>query len=136
MADVELGTTVRNGIIASIETSIGLSPVLQIRTLSKPATCADPDTGTILATLTLPADWLQPPAGGSASKSGTWQDISADNSGSAAHFSIYDSGLGTRHMQGDITVIGGGGAMEINNVNIVATQMVTVAAFAITAGNA
>lgn len=135
MADVELSSVVRSGMIASIEASIGASPILQIRSLAKPATCADPDTGFVLATLLLPADWMQNPVAGAASKSGTWQDINADSTGTAEHFSIYDAGLAVRHMQGDVTVTGGGGAMEINNVNIVIAQMVTVTAFSLTAGN-
>jgi hypothetical protein len=73
---------------------------------------------------------------GSKAKSGTWQDASADAAGTAAHFRIYDSGGTTCHLQGTITITGGGGDMTLDNTSIAAGQTVTVTSFSLTDGNA
>jgi hypothetical protein len=75
-------------------------------------------------------------SGGSKSKSGTWQDLSADAAGSAGHFRIYDSGGATCHMQGTATITGGGGDMILDNTNFAVGQVFTVVNFTLTAGNA
>lgn len=46
----------RNAANDAIETAIGASPILEIRTGAPPATAATADSGTVLATMTLPAD--------------------------------------------------------------------------------
>ena len=83
---VQLSTTVRNARLDQIESTIGTSPILRIRTGSAPANCGAADSGTVLAALTLPSDWMAAAASGSKAKSGTWQDTSADATGTAAHF--------------------------------------------------
>lgn len=133
---LQLGTTVRNARLDAIETTIGTSPILKIRTGSAPANCGTADSGTVLATMTLPSDWLAAAASGSKAISGTWQDTSADNTGTAAHFRIYDSGGSTCHIQGTVTATGGGGDMTLDNTSIAATQAVTVTSFTLTDGNA
>ena len=69
---------VRNAQADALETAIGTSPVLKIRTGAPPANCAAADSGTVLATLTLPSDWLTAASNGTKSMSGTWSDSSAD----------------------------------------------------------
>ena len=68
----QFSTTARNAALDAIETAIGTSAVLKIRSGSVPADCGTADAGTVLATLTLPSDWLAAASGGSKSKSGTW----------------------------------------------------------------
>lgn len=132
---VQLSTTVRNAMLDVIETTIGTSPILRIRSGAQPATCATADSGTVLASMTLPSDWLAAASGGSKAKSGTWEDTSADNTGTAAHWRIYDSAGTTCHMQGNITATGGGGDMTLDNTSIASAQNVIVNTFTITAGN-
>jgi hypothetical protein len=72
---------------------------------------------------------------GAKAKSGTWEDTSADNTGTAGHFRIYDSGGTTCHIQGTVTATGGGGDMTLDNVSISSAQDVVVTAFTLTAGN-
>lgn len=91
---------VRNGRLDSIETTIGVSAILEIRSGSPPANCATADSGTLLASMTLPSDWMSAASSGSKDKSGTWQDASANNSGTAGHFRVKDSGGSTCHLQG------------------------------------
>ena len=102
----QFSTTARNAALDAIETAIGTSAVLKIRTGTVPADCGTADAGSVLATLTLPSDWLAAASGGSKSKSGTWEDASADATGTAAHFRIYASDGTTVHMQGTITATG------------------------------
>ena len=133
---VQLGTTVRNARLDAIETTIGVSAILKIRTGAAPANCAAADTGTVLATVNLPSDWLAAASGGSKAKSGTWQDTSADATGTAEHFRIYDSGGATCHIQGTVTATGGGGDMTVDSTSFTAGQSFTVNTFTLTDGNA
>lgn len=131
---LQFSTTVRNSRLDAIETAVGTSAVLKIRTGAVPANCAAADTGTVLATLTLPSDWMAAASGGSKAKSGTWEDTSADATGTAAHFRLYASDGTTVHAQG--TVGQGSGDLSLDNTSLVAGQTVTITAFTITDGNA
>lgn len=130
---VQLSVGARNARLDSIETTIGTTPTLEIRSGSAPANCAASDTGDVLATITLPSDWMAAASSGSkAIANGPWQDTSADDSGTAAHFRIKASG-GTCHMQG--TVGQGTGDLQLDNTTIVAGQTVSITAFTITDAN-
>lgn len=133
---LQLSEAVRNARLDAIETAIGTAPILRIRTGAAPANCAAADTGTVLATLTLPSDWMAAAASGSKAKSGTWEDTSADATGTAAHFRIYDSGDTTCHLQGTVTITSGGGDMEVDNTSFAIGQAFTITAFTLTDGNA
>jgi len=133
---LQFSTTVRNAILDVIESTISTSAVLKIRTGSAPADCGTADSGTVLATLTLPSDWMAAASSGSKAKSGTWQDASADNSGTAAHFRLYASDGTTVHAQGTVTATGGGGDMTVDSTSFTAGQSFTINTFTLTAGNA
>jgi len=129
---LQFSETVRNARLDAIETAIGTSAVLKIRTGAAPATCATSDSGTVLATLTLPSDWMGAASGGVKAKSGTWQDASADATGTAAHFRIYASDGTTCHAQGTVTVTGGGGDMTVDNTSFASGQSFTINTFSLT----
>jgi hypothetical protein len=133
---VQLSTSARNGRLDAIETAAGTSAIMKIRTGAQPAACATADAGTVLATLNLPSDWLAAASGGVKSKSGTWQDTSADATGTAAHFRVYASDGTTCHIQGSVTITGGGGDLTLDNTSIATAQSVTITAFDLTDGNA
>ena len=133
---LQLRTSVLNSRLDIIESDTGASPVLRIRTGTPPLTPATADSGTVLATITLPADWMSAAAAGVKSKLGTWRDLSADTSGTAGHFRIYESTGTTCYLQGTVTVTGGGGDMTLDSVAIFVGQSVTVTSFTITDGNA
>jgi hypothetical protein len=133
---IQLSTSVRNARLDAIETTIGTTAVLKIRSGPAPANVATADSGTVLATLTLPSDWMAAASSGSKAKSGTWQDTSADATGTAAHFRIYASDGTTPHIQGTVTVTGGGGDMTVDSVSFTAGQSFTVSTFTLTDGNA
>jgi len=133
---LQLSTAVRNAVLNVVESTIGASPVLKIRTGSVPANCATADSGTVLATMTLPADWMSDASSGSKALSGTWQDSSADATGTAGHFRIYASDGVTVHAQGTITATGAGGDMTLSSVSISSGQQVSITSFTLNAGNA
>jgi hypothetical protein len=133
---INYSTTVRNAKLDAVETAIGTSPILRIRSGSKPATCASADTGTVLVTMTLPSDWMAAAASASKAKSGTWSDTSADATGTAGHFRVYDSTGTTCHIQGSVTATGGGGDMTLDTTSITSGGTVTVSTFTLNAGNA
>lgn len=133
---IQLSVAARNARLDAIETVAGTAAVLRIRSGAQPANCAAARSGTVLATMTLPSDWMSAAASGSKALLGTWQDTAADAAGTAAHFEIMDSTLTTCHMQGSVTGTGGGGDMEIDNVSIALNQQVTVTAFTLTDANA
>lgn len=133
---IKLSVTVRNARLDAIETAIGTGAVLKIRSGAAPTNITDADAGTVLATLTLPSDWLAAASSGSKAKSGTWEDASADATGTAAHFRVYASDGTTQHLQGTVTATGGGGDMTVDNVSFAAAQAFTVTGFTLTDGNA
>lgn len=126
---------VRNARLDAIESTIGVSAILAIMSGSAPANCAASETGTRLVTATLPSDWMANASSGSKAKSGTWQDASADNTGTAGYFRIYDSTGTTCHMQGTVTATGSGGDMTLDNTSIASSQSVTVTGFTLTEAN-
>lgn len=131
---IQLSTTVRNARLDTIETTISTAPILEIRTGAQPADCAAADSGTLLASMTLPSDWMAAAASGSKALSGSWNDASANATGTAAHFRIKQGA--TCHMQGSVTATSGGGDIELNNTSIASGQSVTITAFTLTDGNA
>ncbi len=132
---VQLAVSTRNARLDAIETDVGTSPTLRLRTGAPPATCATADSGTVVATLALPSDWMAAASAGSKAKSGTWQDTSADTSGTVGHYRIYDSG-GNCKIQGTVTLTAGGGDMTLDNNVVVAGQQIIINTFTLTDGNA
>lgn len=129
--------TLRDNQANQIETTVGTAPTLEIRTGAPPANTAAADTGTVLATMTLPTDWLTAASGGNGqvARNGTWQDLSADSGSGATpgHFRIKAGA--TTHIQGTASLSGGGGELTTDGT-ITAGQQVTIATFTITRGNA
>ena len=133
---IQFSVAVRNARLDAIETATGATAVLKIRTGTVPVTVATADAGTVLATLTLPSDWMAAASAGAKAKSGTWEDTSADAAGTAAHFRVYASDGTTAHIQGTVTATGGGGDMTVDNVVFALAQAFTVTSFTLTDGNA
>lgn len=126
---------VRNARLDAIETTIGTAAILKLFSGAEPANCAAADPAGLLATLTLPSDWLANAAAGVKAKAGSWAGTGSAG-GTAASFRIYDSGVAACHMQGTVTATAGGGDMTLDNTSIANGQAITVNTFSITAGNA
>jgi hypothetical protein len=133
---LQYSVSVRNAQLDAIETTVGTSAVLKIFTGSPPANVATADSGSVLATFTLPSDWMAAASSGSKAKSGTWEDTSADGTGTAGHWRLYATDGTTAHAQGTITMTGGGGDITLDNTSITTGQNVTITSFTISAGNA
>lgn len=108
------------------------SGTMTIRTGAAPG-AGETATGTVLATITLPADAFAAASGRTKAKSGTWQDTSADATGTAGHFRLVG---GANVLEGTVTATGGGGELELSSVSIVATGDVTITAFTLGSTNA
>lgn len=132
---IQLSVAVRNGRLNAIETVISTTPVMRFFTGSPPANCAASNSGTELATLDLPSDWMGNAASGSKALAGTWEDVGIDD-GDAGHFRIYAADGTTCHIQGTVTATGGGGDLTLDNVSIGTGQTVTITSFTLTDGNA
>src|SRR5690242_14064742 len=115
---IQFSTRVRNARADAVESTIGASAILKIRTGAAPANPAAADSGTVIATISLPANWMADASGGAKALLGTWQDLLADAAGVAGHFRIYDSGGSTCDIQGTCSLPGAGGDMELINTNI------------------
>lgn len=98
---IQLSVSARNARLAAIETAAGTSAILRIRTGAQPANCAAARTGTVLATINLPADYFGTPSAGSMALIGSWQDAACDASGDPGHFEFMDSAGTTCHIQGE-----------------------------------
>ena len=133
---LQFSVAVRNAMLDAIESTTGATAILRLRTGAPPATCATADSGTIVAEMTLPADWMAAASGGTKALSGTWQDLSANAAGTVAHFRIYDSAGTTCHAQGTVTITGGGGDMTLDNNVLALAQQVTITSYTYTAANA
>lgn len=131
---IQFSESVRNAMLDAIEADIGTAPTLEIRTGAPPASCAAADSGTVLATLALPTDWMAAASGGSKGKSGTWEDTSADATGTAGHYRIKQGA--TCHIQGTVTATSGGGDLEVDNTSFAAGQSFAITGYTLNQGNA
>lgn len=129
---IQLSVAVRNGMLDAIETAIGLSAIVKLRSGAQPADTSAADTGTVLATFNLAADWAAAAALGSKAFNGTpLEDPSADATGTLGHYRVYASDGLTAHMQGSITATGGGGDMTVDNVSVTSGQIIRITSWSI-----
>lgn len=132
---MQFSETVRNARLDAIETAIGVDSILKFFTGAKPTNCAAANSGTELASITCPTDYMAAAASGSKAKSGTWS-ATASGTGTVGHFRQYASDGTTCHGQGTVTATGGGGDMEVQNTSFAAGQTFTVTTYELTDGNA
>ncbi len=130
---MQYSVAVRNAKLDAIEAQIGSSAILKIWSGLKPASCALSDSGVALAIVALPADWMAAAVSGSKSMLGTWEDTSADATGTAGHFRIYDSGGTICGIQGSVGT--SSADMIVDSVNFTMGQPFTVTSFTITENN-
>lgn len=135
---IQLNVATRNARLDTIESTNGTSCALEIRSGAPPADCAAAGSGTVLATINLPTDWMAAAASGSKAKAGSWQDASADATGTAAHFRLYNSQATkdntTCFMQG--TVATSAADMIVDSTSFTAGQSFTINTFSLTDANA
>jgi hypothetical protein len=98
---IQLSTAARNNRADSIETTLGASAILKIRSGPPPANADAADTGNVLSTIALPADYFANSANGQKALSGSWIDGNGvDMSGFGGHFRFYRNDGVTCDIQG------------------------------------
>ena len=113
---VKMAVATIQAMLDAYETNIGTSPVLKLRTGSPPASCATADSGTVLATYNMVADFMANAAAGGTK---AWNAVTAVNStatGTIGHYRLYKSDGTTCVDQG--TVGTSGADMIIDNATI------------------
>lgn len=126
---VKFSEAVKNARANAIESAVGASPVMEIRSGAAPADVTTADSGDLLVSIQLPADWLTAAAAGVVNKNGAWS-AAASAAGTAGHFRIKQGA--TCHMQGSVTATGGGGDLQLVNASIAAGQNVSIDSASIT----
>jgi hypothetical protein len=127
---IQFAQSTAHAMLDAIETDLGASPVMYLRSGSPPATCAGADTGTLISTIAMAANAFADAASWAKAISGALQDASADAQGTLGHWRIKTSGAVTK-VQGTITATGGGGDMTVDNTSVNAGQQIDVSSFSI-----
>lgn len=134
---VKHSVTVRNAYLNALETAIGTGAILKLRTGAPPTNIADADSGSVVATLTLPSDWMGDAASGVKAKAGTWSATGGEVTGGVVgHFRVYQSNGTTQHIQGTAGETGDTPDLVLDNKTVNAGQTITMNSFSLTAGNA
>jgi hypothetical protein len=137
---IQFNVATRNARLDTIESTNGTSCSLEIRSGTKPGACATATSGgAVLATINLPSDWMAAASSGAKAIAGTWEDLSADSTGTASFFRVYNSQATknetTCFLQGDVAA----SASDMNvspSVSFTAGQSFSITAFTLTDGNA
>ena len=122
---IRIDESIQNGVVDTVGAYFN-SGVLEVRDGTQPADADDTATGSLLASITIPATAFGAASGGSASKNGTWQDGSANGTGTTTWFRLRDSG-DTYRLDGSCGQ--GSGDLSFDDSSIVAGGVVTVTAF-------
>lgn len=110
---------------ATAATDLFNSGTLQIRTGAQPASANDAASGTLLCTITLPADAFGAPTGGVIGKLGTWSGTAVADG--TAGYARFISSASDRRM--DVSVGEAAADMIIDNAAILTNGVVTVTSF-------
>ncbi len=103
----------------------GGTAVLEIRTGAQPAAASDAATGTLIVSITLPADAFAAASSGAIAKAGTWSGT-ASNAGTAGWFRLRNAG-DTIRLDGAV-----GSDITFDNTSVSNGATVTIATFTIT----
>lgn len=123
-----LAQSTAHAMLDAIETDLGASPILYLRSGTPPATLAAADTGTLISTIAMAADAFAGAAAWEKAITAALSDTSADAAGTLGHWRIKTSGAVTK-ASGTITATGGGGDMEVDNTSVTLGQQIDVTSF-------
>jgi hypothetical protein len=133
---IQLAVSTRNARLEALETDIGVSPVFKIFTGPLPADCATANSGTTLMTITLSSDFASAASAGTKNFTDFPMSHAASATGIAGYFRLYKSDGTTCMMQGNVTLVGGGGNITINETNMLSGNNYDVSSFALGDQNA
>jgi len=127
-------TAIRNAQLDAVTTAVGTTAKLRIYSGTRPANVAASITGTQLAELTCNATFAPAASGGVLTLNAITSDSSADATGTATHFRLWNSAGSTAMVDGDVST--SGADLNLNSVSLTSGGSVAVTSFTITAGNA
>jgi len=130
---MQLSVAARNALLDAIETAAGTSTKLLLFSGAVAANCAAADPTGLLATISLPSDWMANASAGAKALTGSWAGT-ASASGTAISFRIKDTSLTNCHIQGTVGL--GSGDLSLDNNVLANAQNITVTSFNLTAPNA
>lgn len=134
---ISMTTALRNTLLDTIETQGGNAALLRIYGGTAPADANGTAlTGAnILATLTLPADWMNAASGGTKTLLGTWTATggAVGNTGTATHFRILNNAGTVTYLQGNVGT--SGSDLNLSSTSITSGGTVSITGFTLTAGN-
>ena len=132
---LKYSTTLRNAQLDAITTAVGTSGILRIYSGSRPANVAAAITGTLLAECVCNASAFAAAASsGVLTANAIANDSSANASGTASHYRLFQSNGTTAVIDGDVST--SGADLNLDNTSINSGQVVSITSFTITAGNA
>lgn len=125
-------SNLRDAMMDAITTRAGASALLRIYEGTRPAT--EGAEGTLLAELTCNSTFAPAAVDGVLTLNAITDDSSANATGTAEWFRIYQSNGTTFVLDGDVGT--SGSDLNLTSTSIVATQSVSISSFVITEGNA
>jgi hypothetical protein len=131
----QFSTTLRNAMMDAITTAIGNGGLIRIYTGTRPANpAADIGAATLLGTLTGASPFAPSASGGVLTASAITSDSSADATGTATWFRVWQSNGTTAVIDGDVAT--SGSDMNINTTSIVSGGPIEITSFTLTAPGA
>jgi hypothetical protein len=136
-SNFKIATAVRNAACDAIVDRLDAnSPpaVVKIRTGAPPTNVSDASSGTLLGTLTFGNPAFGAASSGTATANAITSDASADASGTAGHFRVYQGGAGdtAAEWQGTAGASGDTPDMVFDNPVIVAGGVIAITSFTVT----
>ena len=134
---LKFSAALRNSRADAISGAIGNGGILRIYDGTRPANVATAvTTQVVLAELTGGSPFAPAASGGVLTANAITQDTSANATGVASWFRIFQSNGTTPHVDGDVTATGGGGDLTLNTVSLAAGGPVQVTSAVFTEGGA
>lgn len=124
---IDFKITTADNLLDNLDTLFPAGAILEIRSGAAPGAEASAG-GTLLAEITLPSSPWAASSSASKAKQNTWQDSSANATGTAAHYRLRNS-ADTHRIEGSVTATGGGGDLTLDNTSIASAQVVTISTF-------
>ena len=132
---LQFSTVVRNAMLDSIETTVGVSALIQIWAGAVPGNAGTAiGAQTKLVEFALASDWASAASGGSKAFLNTPLSVTAVGSGTATFFRITNSAGTTCHVQGNVGT--SGADLNLDNVSINSGQTVQIVSWTINAPGA
>lgn len=131
---LKMSAAVRDAMLDAVTAQVGTTAKLRIYSGTRPANVAAAISGTLLAELTCNATFAPAASGGVLTLNAITSDTSADATGTATHFRLWNSAGSVGMVDGDVGT--SGSDLNLNTVSLVSGATVAVTSFAITAGNA